>query len=60
MLEYSSSDSFARVRESAFWLRAMEQALKQYGVSLGSSSQLAPWITLPVGQPQFVDQALCS
>lgn len=60
MLEHSSSDSFARVRESAFWLRAMEQALKQYGVSLGDSCRLAPWISLPVGQPQFVDQELCS
>ncbi|WVM93793.1 AraC family transcriptional regulator ligand-binding domain-containing protein [Halopseudomonas pachastrellae] len=60
MLENSSSDSFAHVRESAFWVTTIEQALRQYELSLVSSSQLAHLLDSQSSDPNFIDQRLCS
>ena len=61
MLERSSSDSFAHVRESAFWVTTIEQALRQYELTLASSSHLASLLhSQSSGEPSFIDQRLCS
>ena len=60
MLENSSSDSFAHVRESAFWVTTIEQALRQYELTLASSAHLSHLLDSQSSAPCFIDQRLCS
>ncbi|MEH6801053.1 MAG: helix-turn-helix domain-containing protein [Halopseudomonas sabulinigri] len=60
MFEQSSSRSFIRVRESAFWATAVEQTLRQYDLSLRNSSAAACLFSEQFESEGFIDQQFCS
>lgn len=60
MFEQSSSHSFFRVRESAFWATAVEQTLKQYDLSLQHSSAASCLFSDQFEPEGFIDQPFCS
>ena len=60
MFEQSSSHSFTRVRESAFWATAVEQTLKQYDLSLRHSSVSGCLFSEQFEAEGFIDQQFCS
>tara|TARA_R110000796_G_scaffold58450_2_gene135058 strand:- start:1460 stop:2506 length:1047 start_codon:yes stop_codon:yes gene_type:complete len=60
MFEQSSSHSFFRVRESAFWATAVEQTLRQYDLSLRDSSVAGCLFSDQFEAEGFIDQPFCS
>ncbi|GAA6130555.1 helix-turn-helix domain-containing protein [Halopseudomonas sabulinigri] len=60
MFEQSSSQSFFRLRESAFWATAVEQTLKQYDLSLRHSSVGGCLFSEQFEAEGFIDQQFCS
>jgi len=60
MFEQSSSHSFFRVRESAFWATAVEQTLRQYDLSLRHTSVGSCLFSDQFEAEGFIDQQFCS
>ncbi|MEH6565469.1 MAG: helix-turn-helix domain-containing protein [Halopseudomonas sp.] len=60
MFEQSSSQSFFRVRESAFWATAVEQTLRQYDLSLRHTSVAGCLFSEHFEAEGFIDQQFCS
>lgn len=50
----------SRIRERAFWVPVLDQALRQYGLSLDASHLAQNLVQTSQAQSGFIDQASCS